>query len=119
LIQEAVDHNDVDELAILLRTTGLVDKDPVEEQAPLYMRLMKTLSEAKRRSLEDDEAFLSMEDVGEVVRRSRELATEAEEVCLVVTSLNNLREPAAFVQTLTSQHLNLPDLTRTQFQVIN
>lgn len=118
LIQLAVDGDDCRRLATLLASVpGLVDQDPVEEQAPLYLRLMKTLSQAKRRSLEDDDAALSMDDVGEVVRRARELATEAEEVCLVVTALNNLREPAAFVQTLTSPYLNLPDLTRSQFQV--
>jgi hypothetical protein len=77
-------------LIVFLGSTGLTDQDPIEEKAPLYLRLLKTLSEAKRRR-QDSDAFLSMEDVEEMLRRSRELATEAEEVCLVVTGLNNLR----------------------------
>lgn len=114
-IQRAVDNSDVNQLAILLGSTGLTDQDPVEEQSPLYMRLLKTLSEAKRRS-QDSNASLSMEDVEEMLRRSRELATEAEEVCLVVSGLNNLRDPAAFVETLSSPYIHLPDLSRTEFQ---
>ena len=115
VIQRAVDSGDVNQLAVLLGSTGLVDQDPVEEQAPLYLRLLKTLSEAKKRS-QDSNVSLSMEDVEEMLRRSRELATEAEEVCLVVTGLNNLRDPAGFVETLSSPYISLPDLSRTQFQ---
>lgn len=123
LIQQAVDSGDQMQLAVLLSTTGLLDNEPVEEQAPLYLRLLKTLSEAKRRSCssdgeEDQEVILSMADIGEAVRRSRELATEAEEVCLVVTALNNLRDSAAFVDSLASPYLHLPDLSRTQFQAV-
>lgn len=114
-IQRAVDGGDAIQLAVLLGSTGLTDQDPIEEQAPLYLRLLKTLSEAKRRR-QDSDAFLSMEDVEEMLRRSRELATEAEEVCLVVTGLNNLRDPAGFVDTLNSPYINLPDLSRSQFQ---
>jgi len=123
LIQRAVDNSDAMQLAVLLSSTGLVDNEPVEEQAPLYLRLLRTLSEAKRRSCstdgeEDKEVTLSMVDIGEAVQRSRELATEAEEVCLVVSALNNLRDSAAFVDSLTSPYLTLPDLSRTQFQIV-
>lgn len=115
VIQRAVDKGDAIQLAVLLGSTGLVDQDPVEEQAPLYLRLLKTLVEAKRRSHNSD-ASLSMGDIEEMLRRSRELATEAEEVCLVVTGLNNLRDPAGFVETFSSPYINLPNLSRSQFQ---
>jgi hypothetical protein len=114
-IQRAVDSGDAIQLAVLLGSTGLTDQDPVEEQAPLYLRLLKTLSEAKKRS-QDSNSVLSMGDVEEMLRRSRELATEAEEVCLVVTGLNNLRDSAGFVDTFNSPYINLPDMNRSQFQ---
>ena len=115
-IQRAVDGGDARQLAVLLSSTGLTDGDPVDEQAPLYLRLMKTLTEAKRRSLDDDRAQLSMDDVKEVIKRSRELAIEAQDVCLVVAALNNLRDPDAFVQAVASPCLDLPELSREQFQ---
>lgn len=115
-IQRAIDGHDAKQLAALLSSTGLTDGDPVEERAPLYLRLMRTLTEAKRRSLEDEEAQLSMDDVVEVMSRSRELASEAEDVCQIVAALNNLRDPDAFVQAVAAPCLHLPDLNRTQFQ---
>ena len=114
-IQQAVDDGDTNQLAIVLGSTGLVEQDPVEEQAPLYMRLLKTLSEAKKRS-QDASAVLSMDDVEEMLHRSRELATEAEDVCLVVSGLNNLRDSAGFIETLKSPYIHLPELSSPEFQ---
>lgn len=117
LIQRAVDDEDLDRLVALLSSTGLASQEPVAEQASLYMKLLQTLSEAKRRSHDDEtDAQLSMGDVEEVLRRARELCTEAEEICLVVTALNNLRDAAGFVEVFNSPHLHLPDMTGPQFQ---
>lgn len=114
-IQNAVDCGNAEQLAELIASTGLANQDPIGEQAPLYMRLLKVLSEAKRQS-HDSNACLSLDDVVEMLQRSRELATEAEEVCQVVASLNNLRDAASFVECFSSPHLHLPNLSKSQFQ---
>ena len=48
-IQQAVDGDDWHQLSTLLMHTGLIDRDAAEEHGPLYLRLLKTVSQAKQR----------------------------------------------------------------------
>jgi len=67
---------------------------------------------------EEDESVLSAGDIEEAVEKARELTTEAGDVCLVIAALNNLRDGDVFIQCLDSPHLDIPELTSTQFQVL-
>lgn len=62
LIQAAIENGDVNQLAVLLGSSGLADQDRDEEQAPFYMRLLRTLSDVKRRNHDSNSnAVLSVE----------------------------------------------------------
>lgn len=50
-IQQSVDTEDATQLSALLVRTGLIGEKDADENAALYLRLLKTLSQAKQRHI--------------------------------------------------------------------
>ena len=50
-IQQSVDTEDATQLSALLVRTGLISEKDADENAALYLRLLKTLSQAKQRHI--------------------------------------------------------------------
>ena len=62
--------------------------------------------------------LLSLGDLEEVIGKSRQLISEACDVCMVIGGLNNLRDADVFVQSLDSPHLGIAELNSAQFQAL-
>ncbi len=69
LIQRAVDNGNIEQLLHLMADVGLIDADTDADVAllgPLYMRMLRTLVQAKMRRPELQHRLLSIDDVQQV-----------------------------------------------------
>ena len=117
LIHRAVDEGKIDQLTNLLVDADLVDDGDrdVQSLGPLYMRMLRTLVQAKMRRTDQNQT-LSIGDVEEVIVKANEFIDEARQALSVACAINNLRDAPAFIEGLDSGYLRIPEMSRNQFQ---
>ena len=76
-----------------------------DEQAPLYLRLMP-IRDAQQKAKEGSQDSMPpypIDEEKDMLRRSFEIITKAEEACLPVVTLKNLRDSTGSVETQSTE----------------